>query len=98
MAHGAGCGLVAENDRARARGAQRRRVFVVGEEGEVGRPGLLDAGDALDIDFPVAFETAPEALGKLAEFQRREYNLRGARGAARGAGHMSAGRGAKCCE
>ena len=44
-------------------------VFVlgIGEEGEVARAGILDAGDAGDLDVAVAFEAAPEALGEFAE-------------------------------
>ena len=35
-----------------------RLIFRVGDEGQIARPRLLDAGDAHDVDLRVAFEAA----------------------------------------
>ena len=44
-----------------------RRVARVREEAEVARAGLLEAGDATDLDLAVAEQLAAEPLGQLAE-------------------------------
>ena len=33
-------------------------IFRIGDEGEIARLGVLDAGDAADLDVAVAFEPA----------------------------------------
>ena len=66
IAHGAGSAGSPAITAPSARRAERRRVLGVGEEREVAGPGVLDAGDARDLDVAVALEPAAEALGKIA--------------------------------
>ncbi len=61
--------LLAEDDGRSARRPQRRSVLVVGEEGDVSRRRLLDAGHAMHVDRAISFEAALEALGEFTEFQ-----------------------------
>ena len=69
-----GVSRFAENDCRRARRAQRRGVFGVGEEGEIAGDRIVDPGDAADVDVRVAFEAALESRRDVLEFQGvREY-------------------------
>ncbi len=58
---------VVGDDRRGARRRQLRRVFGVGEERDFARLRVFDPGDARHLDIAVAFETAPEALGKFGQ-------------------------------
>ena len=46
-------------------------VLAIGDEGQVAGTGLLDAGDALNIDAAITLETASKLLRDFAELQRR---------------------------
>src|SRR5712675_878346 len=55
-------------------------VARVVDEGDVARLRLIDAGDAGDVDVPVAFEPAAELPGKVTKLhQRARCTLRGSR-------------------
>ena len=51
--------VLAEDHGGGARAAKRGRVFRVGEERDVALAGLLETGDAADLQTSVAFEPAP---------------------------------------
>ena len=48
-------------------------ILRIGDESKIAAPGLLDAGDPVDFDAAVPFETAAEALREVLKLQ---INLR----------------------
>ena len=69
IAHGAASARLAEDDGRRPRRAQLGGVLRIGEEGEIARARVLDAGDAADLDVAVPFEPALDARRDVLELQ-----------------------------
>ena len=64
-----GQGIVAEDDCRCAGLREQRRVFRIGEKGEIARAGVLDARRACDVEIAVAVETTVEPFGEIAKLQ-----------------------------
>ncbi len=62
--------IVAQQHGGGARRRQRRQVLGIGDEGEIARARILDAGDAHDLDLAVAFEAAGEPFSKVPQLHR----------------------------
>ena len=68
-------------------GADFGGIFGVGEKGEVVGAGVFYAGDAGDFQFAIAFDSAAEGGGNLAESHRVQSEFPGYRRSAGGTGH-----------
>ena len=72
IAHGA-AGASAIEDHGRGSGRRHGgRVLGIGEEGDVARAGLLDAGHSGHLDGAIAVERGPEPLGQLPQVHAPE--------------------------
>ena len=73
IAHGAVSAPFADDDGRRRVVRSSAAYFGIGEERQVAGPGVLDAGDAADLDAAVPFERHPSRSAMLCSFNEGEY-------------------------